>query len=122
MVMIRTHAKGCTPLTANFFAKHTFARELLPCCFMESFRWIFYNKDEEMFSKTLEDFISEIGYYDALLKEDDGSERIENVKALFQDLRSFLKEFPTATFDEYLQKSYTGYLLLLWLVCYTRSI
>jgi hypothetical protein len=48
MVMIRTHAKGCTPLTANFFAKHTFARELLPCCFMESFRWIFYNKDEEM--------------------------------------------------------------------------
>ena len=61
------------------------------------------NKDEEMFSKTLEDFISEIGYYDALLKEDDGSERIENVKALFQDLRSFLKEFPTATFDEYLQ-------------------
>lgn len=61
------------------------------------------NNDEEMFSKTLEDFISEIGYYDALTKEDDGYERIENVKALFQDLRGFLKEYPTATFDEYLQ-------------------
>lgn len=61
------------------------------------------NNDEEMFSKTLEDFISEIGYYDALTKEEDGLERIENVKALFQDLRGFLKEFPTATFDEYLQ-------------------
>lgn len=60
-------------------------------------------EDEELFSKTLEDFISEIGYYEALLKEDDGGERIENVKALFQDLRNFLNEFPTATFDEYLQ-------------------
>lgn len=61
------------------------------------------DNNEEMFSKTLEDFISEVGYYDALMKEDDGDERIENVKALFQDLRTFLKEFPTATFDEYLQ-------------------
>ena len=61
------------------------------------------NKDEEMFSKTLEDFISEIKYYEYLNKDDDGAERIDNVKALFQDLRSFLKEYPTATFDEYLQ-------------------
>jgi DNA helicase-2/ATP-dependent DNA helicase PcrA len=61
------------------------------------------NKNEEVFSKTLEDLISEIGYYDYLLKEEDGDDRIDNVKAIFQDLRNYLKRNPEATFDEYLQ-------------------
>lgn len=60
-------------------------------------------KDEEIFAKTLEDFIHDIGYFDYLLKEDDGEERIENVKTLFEDIRHFLHENPEATFDEYLQ-------------------
>ncbi|MCQ2815181.1 MAG: UvrD-helicase domain-containing protein [Bacilli bacterium] len=60
-------------------------------------------KNEEVFSKTLEDMLSSIGYYDYLIKEDDGDERIDNVKALFSDLRTYLKSNPEATFDEYLQ-------------------
>lgn len=60
-------------------------------------------KNEEVFSKILEDMISDIGYYDHLLKMDDGDDRIENVKALFEDLRHYLKANPEATFEQYLQ-------------------
>ena len=61
------------------------------------------NKDEETFSKLLEDMITDIGYYEHLRLDDDGEERIENVKSLFEDLRHFLKSNPDATFEEYLQ-------------------
>ena len=61
------------------------------------------NKDEETFSKLLEDLITDIGYYEHLRLDDDGDERIENVKSLFEDLRHFLKSNPDATFEEYLQ-------------------
>ena len=61
------------------------------------------NKDEETFSKILEDLINDIGYYDYLLLDEDGDDRLENVKSLFEDLRHFLKSNPDATFDEYLQ-------------------
>ena len=60
-------------------------------------------KNEEIFSKTLEDMILSFGYYDYLLKEDDGDERVDNVKALFEDIRHFLHTNPESTFDEYLQ-------------------
>jgi len=61
------------------------------------------SKEGEVFSKILEELIQDIGYYDYLAKEEDGEERIENVKQLFQDLRSFLHNDPEATFDSYLQ-------------------
>ena len=61
-------------------------------------------KKEEVFSKILEDMIYSLGYQDYLLKdEDDGDERVENVKALFQDLRHYLKANPDSSFSEYLQ-------------------
>ncbi len=60
-------------------------------------------KNEEVFSKILEDMIWSIGYQEYLRKEDDGDERIENVKALFEDIRHYLKNNPSSTFDEYLQ-------------------
>ena len=61
-------------------------------------------KKEEVFSKILEDMIYSLGYQDYLLKdEDDGDERLENVKALFQDLRHYLKSNPDSSFAEYLQ-------------------
>jgi DNA helicase-2/ATP-dependent DNA helicase PcrA len=60
-------------------------------------------KNEEVFSKILEDMIWNTGYQEYLRKEDDGDERIENVKALFEDIRHFLKTNPESTFDEYLQ-------------------
>ena len=60
-------------------------------------------KNEEVFSKILEDMLSSFNYYDYLLKEDDGDNRIDNVKALFAQLRYYLKNNPESSFDEYLQ-------------------
>lgn len=61
------------------------------------------NKDEEVLSKVLEDMLHSVGYYEELIKEEDGEERLENVKQLFADFRHFLKTYPGATLDEYLQ-------------------
>ena len=60
-------------------------------------------KSEEVFSKILEDMIWSLGYQEYLLKEDDGDERVDNVRALFEDIRHYLKNNPESTFDEYLQ-------------------
>ena len=60
-------------------------------------------KNEEVFSKILEDMIWSLGYFEYLQKEEDGDERIENVKALFEDIRHFMKSNPEAKFEEYLQ-------------------
>ena len=60
-------------------------------------------EDEEMFSKVLEDMITDIGYYDYLKELDDGEDRIENVKSLFEDIRHYLKSNPESSFEEYLQ-------------------
>lgn len=60
-------------------------------------------ENDEMFAKTLEDFITDIGYYTYLLDMDDGEERSENVRSLFEDIRHYLKSNPESTFDEYLQ-------------------
>ena len=61
------------------------------------------NKNEEVFSKILEDMLASFNYYEYLLKEDDGDDRVDNVKALFSQLRFYLKNNPESSFDEYLQ-------------------
>ena len=61
------------------------------------------NKNEEAFSKPLEDMLVSFDYYNYLLKEDDGDERCENVRALFADLRHYLETNPEAHFSDYLQ-------------------
>lgn len=61
------------------------------------------SKTEEVYSKILEELILSIGYQDYLLKEDDGDERWQNVKALFEDIRHYSKNNPESTFDDYLQ-------------------
>ena len=60
-------------------------------------------ENDEIFSKTLEELIGDIGYYDYLKDQDDGEDRIENVKSLFEDIRHYLKSNPESSFDEYLQ-------------------
>ena len=60
-------------------------------------------EDTEIFAKTLEDLISDIGYYEYLKTQDEGEDRIENVKSLFDDLRHYLSSNPDAKFEEYLQ-------------------
>lgn len=61
------------------------------------------SKNEEIFSKVLEDMIVDLNYYDYLMQDEDNEDRIQNVKALFQDLRHYLKQNPEASFDQYLQ-------------------
>ena len=60
-------------------------------------------KDEETFSKILEDMIYSLGYQESLMTEEDADDRIEHVRALFEDLRHYLANNPESTFDEYLQ-------------------
>ena len=59
--------------------------------------------DNEIFAKTLEDLISDIGYYEYLKTQEEGEDRIENVKSLFDDLRHYLANNQDAKFEEYLQ-------------------
>ena len=60
-------------------------------------------EDNEIFAKTLEDLISDIGYYEYLKTQEEGEDRIDNVKSLFDDLRHYLANNEKATFEEYLQ-------------------
>ena len=60
-------------------------------------------EDTEIFAKVLEDLITDIGYYEHLKGLDDGEERIENVKSLFDDLRHYLSNNVDAKFEDYLQ-------------------
>ena len=39
---------SCKRLTTKFLIKHTLEREQLPCYFLESYAWIFYNKSEQI--------------------------------------------------------------------------
>ena len=39
---------SCKRLTTKFLIKHTLEREQLPCCFLESYAWIFYNESEQI--------------------------------------------------------------------------
>mgnify|MGYP003289964252 CR=1 FL=1 len=61
------------------------------------------SKNDELFSKTIEDMIVSLNYIEYLKDDDDGDERIENVNALFEDVRHFMSINPSARFDEYLQ-------------------
>ena len=56
------------------------------------------------YSEVLSDLVSDLNYYEYLEENfDDDEERIGNVHSLIEDVRSFLKENPDSTFDEYLQ-------------------
>ncbi len=61
------------------------------------------NKGDEAYSKILEDLIIDIGYYDYLKNDDDYDDRMENVKSLISDMRTYQHENPESTLDEYLQ-------------------
>lgn len=61
------------------------------------------NKNEEVFSKILEDMIRSLGYFDYLKDDEDYDERVQNVMTLFEDIRHYMKAYPDSTFDEYLQ-------------------
>ncbi|MCD8203797.1 MAG: UvrD-helicase domain-containing protein [Coprobacillus sp.] len=60
-------------------------------------------KGDEPFAKILEDLIMDIGYYEYLKNDEDFDDRMENIKSLFNDMRTYQHENPEATLDEYLQ-------------------
>jgi DNA helicase-2/ATP-dependent DNA helicase PcrA len=57
----------------------------------------------EIYSKVIEEMIKELGYIDYLAIEDDGDDRLENVRALFADMYDYIKKNPESTFEQYLQ-------------------
>ena len=60
-------------------------------------------ENDEAFIKPLEQLIDHIGYYQYLEKMDDGDERVENVRALLEDIRHYLSINPEASFESYLE-------------------
>lgn len=60
----------------------------------------------EAYSKILEDFIREIGYFQFLSDDDEtAEERLQNVKSLFDDIVDFLRRNPESHFENYLENA-----------------
>ncbi len=62
-------------------------------------------KNEEAYATLIDNAIRDFNYYSELEKLDDGEDRIENIRALFQDMRQFLRRNPDSKFSDYLQES-----------------
>lgn len=60
----------------------------------------------EAYSKILEDFVRDLGYFDYLSSDDEtAEERIGNVKELFEDITAFLRKNPDSSFETYLENA-----------------
>ena len=60
----------------------------------------------EAYPKILEDFITNIGYYEYLSSDDEtAEERLQNVKSLFDDIVDFLRNNPESSFETYLENA-----------------
>lgn len=57
----------------------------------------------EAYSEVLNSFLKEIGYFEFLENDEDEDDKIENVHALIDDIRNYLREHQDSNFDEYLQ-------------------
>ncbi|MCQ2741766.1 MAG: UvrD-helicase domain-containing protein [Bacilli bacterium] len=58
----------------------------------------------ELYSSILKRFITSIGYFDYISKEEDIDEdRVGNVNSLFDDVTHYIDDNPDSTFDQYLQ-------------------
>lgn len=60
-------------------------------------------KNLEAYSTVLQDLIHSIGYIDYLILEEDGKERQENVKSLFDDILAYIKNNPESGFQDYME-------------------
>lgn len=59
--------------------------------------------NDEIYSKILEDFLIDIGYYNYLDLDDDAEERKDNLKTLFDDMFNFIKKNPEDGFQTWLE-------------------
>ena len=49
-------------LTSRFLLKYTLEREQLPCCFLESYAWIFYNEGEQKSNDITRELLVMLGH------------------------------------------------------------
>ncbi len=56
----------------------------------------------EIFSEVLKQYLEKLAYF-ASFKDDEEEERMENIQTLFSDMESFIKESPSALFDDYIE-------------------
>lgn len=61
------------------------------------------DKNLEAYATVLKDLITSVGYMDYLLLEEDGREREENVKSLFDDILTYIKNNPESGFQDYME-------------------
>lgn len=57
----------------------------------------------EAYPSVLNQLVVQLGYYDYLAKDEDGDDRLDNVKMLFDDIFNFAKRSPDSPFEEYLE-------------------
>lgn len=57
----------------------------------------------EAYPSILNQLVVELGYYDYLAKDDEGDDRLDNIKMLFDDIFNFAKRNPDSPFEEYLE-------------------
>ena len=61
------------------------------------------NLNLEAYSEVLDQFLKNIGFYKAIQDTEEDDDKLENVHALIDDIRNYLKEHPESNFEEYLQ-------------------
>ena len=59
----------------------------------------------EAYPQILQDFITDIGYFNYLQNDDEADDRLANVKTLFDNILDFLKKNPESKFEEYLENA-----------------
>lgn len=57
----------------------------------------------EAYSEVLDKFLTDIGYKDYLEKDDETKDKLENISALIDDVRSYNKNNPESSFLDYIQ-------------------
>ena len=61
------------------------------------------NLNLEAYSEVLDQFLKDINFYKSLEDVEDEDDKLENVHALIDDIRNYLKNNPDSNFSEYLQ-------------------
>ena len=62
------------------------------------------NENLEEYATILKELVKSLGYEDyLLLDEEDGAERLENVKSLYDDILSYIEANPTSGFQDYME-------------------
>ncbi|MGI6713690.1 MAG: ATP-dependent helicase [Bacilli bacterium] len=59
--------------------------------------------NDEAYSEVLREYLAELEYFIYVAGREDGDVRLDNLNALIDDIRGYLRENPSSNFEEYLQ-------------------